>query len=268
MRTLTASEAKSCVLDILLALDKVCKEHDLQMTLNYGTLLGAVRHGGYIPWDDDIDVCMSRPDYERFRTLVKAGDLLPPHLKMICFEDGTFHLPYMKIVDTRTHVERKLIRGEEHLWIDIFPMDGLPADPKRAMKHCKRSFNNRRIIIWNYVKPESKPSGIKGLLRPLCVAYAKLYGVKRAQKHIEKLCQKYPYETAEYVGNVAFCVYFKGERIRKSEFEELTDISFEGHSLRTMSCYHDQLTRYYGDYMQLPPEDKRITHELQAKIED
>ena len=113
MQKLTLDEIKKTELEILLSFDKVCRENGLKYSMCAGTLLGAVRHKGFIPWDDDIDVCMPRPDYEKLIRLNRGGKLFPRHLELCCFEEGTLDSPYMKIMDRRTRIREENYTQED-----------------------------------------------------------------------------------------------------------------------------------------------------------
>ena len=153
-RQLSADEIKQVELDILLAFKKACLENHLKFYLVGGTLLGAVRHKGFIPWDDDIDAGMPRPAYNKLIRLEREKKILPDHLKLICHENGTFQYPFIKIVDTRTTVDQKYLEGNvaEHLWIDVFPFDGMPEDDKELARLCKKAAMIRTVLGLNFSK--------------------------------------------------------------------------------------------------------------------
>ena len=126
MPAYSIKELQQHILPILIDVDRVCREHNIRCYICDGTMLGAIRHGGFIPWDDDVDVCMPRPDYERF--MQHAKEWLPGHLEAICAEnDNDYPFPFGKIQDnTTTLIERMHIDYIGGLYIDVFPIDGMP----------------------------------------------------------------------------------------------------------------------------------------------
>ena len=126
MRKLSSDEIKRIELSIMKELDRICREHGLTYSLAYGTALGAVRHGGFIPWDDDIDIVMPRPDYERLLSLFKNG--LKCLYKLVSYRDGSSIYQFAKLIDENTSSYETFV-GRDHatgLWVDIFPIE--PTD--------------------------------------------------------------------------------------------------------------------------------------------
>lgn len=271
MKELNLQEIQKIELNILLALKKICDDNDLRLYLCGGTLLGAVRHSGFIPWDDDIDVCMPRPDYNRLIFVLHQKDKLPRHLQMICFEDGNFTLPYMKIFDKRTHYQTQYFkhRDDTGIWIDIFPYDGLPEDNNEVKKIYKTIGRYRKYLMLNMAVPSEGKNFVKRILKPAYIALIKkIYPAQKSGEKIVEMAQRYPYEETEKVGAVTWGLYGLGERVNKSEYEIPYNVNFEGYSFQTMSCWETYLTGLYGDYMKLPPKEKRTTHNMEVWFED
>src|SRR3712207_1450255 len=129
MEKLTSDQIKKVELGILLELQRVCTEHHLRLYLCGGTLLGAVRHKGFIPWDDDIDVCLPRPDYEKLIRLSRQG-VFQKNFTVHCGENHNFQFPFLKVMDNRTRLNQEymLDQEEDGLWVDVLPVDGLPEN--------------------------------------------------------------------------------------------------------------------------------------------
>lgn len=263
MRQLTLREVQLSELEILIEFDKICKKHNLKYTLSSGTMIGAVRHKGFIPWDDDIDVNMPRPDYEKFIEIFNTeADLTRFALTRDRGKDADY--PFIKILDKTVALGKGGFEEVDNLWMDIFPVDGLDKDDKKTTKIINKSIFYRHIITVSKYKGvkyyHGKHSKFKFILGKI---FAKMYGDKRAIKNSLKLALKIPYESAEYVGVVTWGARL-GERVPKKGFEELTELEFEGHKFKAISCWDEYLKGLYGDYMQLPPEEQRKTHSIEA----
>lgn len=264
---LTMSEVKRKELDILLYFKDFCKEKNLHFYLSGGTLLGAIRHHGFIPWDDDIDVCMPRMDYER---LIEEYSNRYQKYSLRSEKLGNFTAPFAKLVDTDTRIDLQYTTDDinSQLWIDIFPVDGLPEsldEVETIYKKC--NFYRRIFFITDAKLGEGKNifhKYIKYILKPLSL----LYGKKRCVKKIEQIAQKYQYEQCKYVGAITWGLYGAGERMLKSEFEKQVMVEFEGHEFPTFSCWDSYLHGLYGDYMKLPPVEKRQTHDMKVYVKE
>ena len=263
-RKLTRREIQLRELDILSQVGAFCKEQGLTYYLAGGTLLGAVRHRGFIPWDDDIDICMPRPDYEKFVRTFSAGGTL----QVMSSSLGNWTPPFAKVMDMSTEVRATFDVNEKHLWIDIFPIDGLPADVhevERIYKKC--DFYRRLFGIGGARLGEGKTTFrkyMKYILKPL----ARAYGIERLARNIEAIARRHPYESSEYVGAVTWGLYGVGERMKKAEYEKSVLVEFEGHRFPAMSCWDSYLTGIYGDYMTPPPPEKQKTHDMVVYVKE
>ena len=260
-RQLSRREIQQKELEILLRVQKICEEHGLKFYLAGGTLLGAIRHKGFIPWDDDIDICMPRPDYEKLLTIF-AKENPEKNLKAKSSYLGNWIGPFAKILDMTTEVVSQFSEDEKHLWIDIFPIDGLPENLEKVREiYRKVSFYRHIYLIGNARLGEGKTAFrkyIKYILKPA----ARMYGLSRPSRKIEAIAMAHPYEMSEYVGAVTGGLYGVGERMLKSEYEKAVTVTFEGHEFPAMSCWDSYLTGIYGDYMTPPPPEKRKTHDM------
>lgn len=254
MREISFEESKKLELDILLDIHKFCEENGLSYFLAYGTLIGALRHKGFIPWDDDIDIQMPRADYNKLietyksdrYTLIKPGSARAVH-------------SFVKIIDERTvkiEPEYDYKNGNLGIDIDIFPIDGAPQDDAQYDKW----FNKLRRIYRNYVYAMKKPEGsFKHVAK---VKLIKLF-LKKPEYYLrkaEELHRLYPYESSQYVAAVESCFNGKGNRVKAECFDGFTLVPFEGYQLRAPLGYDTVLRSLYGDYMKMPPADKQVTH--------
>lgn len=269
---ISGDEVKKTIFEILLEFQKICDRYQIHCYLCGGTLLGAVRHHGFIPWDDDIDVCVSRPDYDRLRKLNQETNVFPPHLKLVCYEDGSLSYPFMKLLDTRTRIEREYLNDDSSdcLWIDIFPVDGLPDDEKENALLYQKADKARKFFMVGKAKAGTGKTKLKSAAKMVAVPVVKMLGTKRFAEKIIHIAMQNPYGKTDHVGILTWGLYGPGERMERADFEQSAVVSFEGKEFSTMSCWKQYLTNLYGaDFMQLPPESKRVTHDMKVwKIQE
>ena len=242
------------VLDILLAVDKVCREHHLRYYIMAGTLIGAVRHKGFIPWDDDLDIGMPRKDYEIF--MEKSKDLLPDYLEAIYWKnDPDYPLSFAKIQDARTTlIERKHLKYKGGIYIDVFPLDGAPCGKLIRLWHFGKFEFYNKTLYFLFRDPYKHGKGISSW--PCRIART-LFTRRGVQAKLEKLMRKYDFDRSEWV-----CDYDDGRKgiLPRSVIGNPTLISFEEKEVYGIENYHAYLRNKYGDYMQIPPAEKQRQH--------
>ncbi len=270
MQSLTLEQIKRLELELLIEFDRICKDNNLYYTLCGGTLLGAVRHKGFIPWDDDIDVFMPRPDYER----LLSGDEIkkektPRYMQFISWKNDLSYYPFLKMVDSRTHLEVPFMDKKlecSNVWIDIFPVDGAPRSEKKMDRMFSANLLRRKI--WLYKMSNSNYGNIaKQFKKKLALQCLRVINLKRLCDKLDSSAASCSYADSEDVAGMLWG-YGPQERMKKNEFEKSIDMEFEGYIFKAPSNYDTYLRGLYGEYMKLPPLDKRIVHEIQAYMAD
>lgn len=266
MKKISSDEIKKIELEILKEFDKLCKKNNLYYVMCGGTLLGAVRHKGFIPWDDDIDVLMPRPDYER---LINGIDMdfseMPSYLEMCNWKRNNSYAPFIKIVDNRTKVQAKYIDDENasRLWIDVFPMDGAPSDDLKLKKLFGKSLRVRKILRIKCARNGEGKTFIKRLIKPLVKILLKPISFKQLCNRLDAIAKTYDFDKTEKVAGVLWG-YGPQERIDKEKFMTPIQMTFEGYVFNAPSNYDEYLSGLYKNYMELPPVDKRVTHDMEV----
>lgn len=258
---LTDAEIKQEELRILCSFDAFCKEHGLQYSLAFGTLLGAVRHQGFIPWDDDIDVCMPRPDYEN---LLAYGNELNERfgLRIVNIRgEQPYPIAFSKVINPSIQVEESklAVSLDECLWIDVFPVDGIQMSRAEFKSLVKKHWNRMRILGLGLYHSPSRLQEIAR--RMLCLL---LPSPLKVAKVMDDTLQALSFDGTAYVSDVAGSDPGKCVLLEKQGFMETIPVSFEGMQFPAMSCWEEYLTGLYGDYEKLPPPDERVSHGITA----
>ncbi|MBR2870270.1 MAG: LicD family protein [Clostridia bacterium] len=233
---------------------QVCDKLNLRYYIMYGTLIGAIRHKGFIPWDDDIDVGMPREDYELF--VKKAQSLLPENVFVQTIDTEPNHpFAFCKLRDNNTAFIEDILQKHKinhGVWVDVFPLDNYPEDPKVYKKvHKKRKFYKRVIESKYCICAKSLTVRLKKLLKKLTFC---LFSAKKAVKRLDELFKAQP-KSHHYVNHSAS--WGPKEALPVEWFGNGVLVDFEGLKVNAPEKYHELLTKAYGDYMTPPPEDKR-----------
>lgn len=257
------------LLQILLEFDRVCRENNLTYFLDSGTALGAVRHRGFIPWDDDIDVGMPRKDYERFLKIAQAQlseeFFLQTHDTDPSYSFGAAKL---RLKGTIFQEFENLPYIENGFFIDIFPFDNVPRNKIKAKVYIMiLGIACRTVNSW-YSRKKSLSKFKRTFQRAIKIIPK--YYIESLNKTHERLCRKYEnketgYMTCHFWG----MTYHDGNTyiFDKEMILPIREIYFEGYMLRIVKNPDYYLRLMYGDYMQLPPEEKRFGHHMYGKIE-
>jgi len=255
-------------LKILMEVDRFCRENGLKYSLCSGTLIGAVRHKGFIPWDDDIDICMPRPDYEKMLEIVEKDK---GHIGKFCVKNLRFNntiLPFSKVVNKNILTENEFSGEEEKdpLWIDVFPMDGMPEDEKQAKKFCNRLRNMKKTLlsltIYDKALRVRSSNMFKYVIKLLCKKIIGKRNAKRIAKKMNEYAQRYDYERSIFVADSVF-EYIPSAKLTKKDLEPI-EMPFEGKKVYVMQGYDKYLTSQYGNYMTPPAKKDQTTHSFRA----
>lgn len=261
-KELTLKEIQECELKILEHVDKFCRENDIKYSLTGGTLLGAIRHKGFIPWDDDIDIVMLREDYEKFLNLYKDSEfvLFTP------FKQNDYYLSYSKIVYNKTLLKRDFLKDicNYGVSMDIFPLDSIDYKKcltKINLKILKYIMKLHALSNYKYF-PKYKigfERGFKYLIGNWALKVCQIIGYNKfiilENKLIERLIDYNGNEIINFYGS-----YDKKEILSKSYYDKFIYKNFGRNKFIVPVKYDKILFQLYGDYWKLPPIEKRVTH--------
>lgn len=255
MKDIYIDELKKIQINITKEVHKFCVENGLRYSLTYGSLIGAVRHNGYIPWDDDIDLLMPRPDFELFKKNFKHSYLVFADRDT----DSSCNVTYGKVFDNRTLIdEYTSVKWKSGVYIDIFPIDGLGRDYQLAVNHYKKLSYLRILRDFKIVKLSRARSLFRNAILLLGKIILLPFTFRFLQDKTIKLLKKYKFEESSYAAELSFGTY---KRILPRElFEDFILHKFEGEYFYILKNFDTYLNNVFGDYMQLPPEEKRVTH--------
>lgn len=266
MKEITQEELREIQLDQLAYIDDICRANGIEYTLAGGSLIGAMRHGGYIPWDDDIDIELTRSNYERLIKILM--EKLPDEkYALLHYKVREAYLPFAKIYDTRTTFESKIdnLNRGTGVFLDIFPMDILPNNEEER-KHFKKEFLKKAVQL-----TASNPHGVDfasaskklyfwGKLILWMPQHLKYRGRYRTlAEQLDLFMQKYN-NTDNTLVSYLYTGY-KNAIFPKKIWEEYEDVKFEHLISRKLKDHDAYLSRQYGNYMKLPPENERVNHE-------
>lgn len=270
MHKLTNKELKKLQkieLELLIEFDRICNKHNLKYVLVGGTLIGAIRHKGFIPWDDDIDISMPRNDYNKFIEIQKKELNHNKYYFQSMETNKNFGLPFGKLRRKDSiYCESTcpIARNEQGIWIDIFPIDKISDNKILAFLDFFKVFYYKSIIAFKQ-NFKFASVGFKKLIFDIIKFNSKFYSIDKAKKKYYKIIEKQNKKETNSVINHGG-VYLLKEIVNKKFFENITTHEFENHKFNIPKDYDEYLTHIYGDYMTLPPKEKRKSHHLVIEI--
>lgn len=261
MKELRQKEIRSIQCEVMQNVHDFMMENNLKYSLACGTLIGVIRHKGYIPWDDDIDIYMPREDYQRLIRLFP--ETYREHYKLASFERCPgWCRAYANIYDDRTIWEEEKTDKEMTVGIniDIFPVDSVPDDINELKKHInKRKFlTSLWVAKYTTIRWSYRPF-VKNIVIILLKVLLLPFSINRIVKYIDSYIQNYNHSSSKRLFGILGGVIEK-QPFLKEDFEEVLLLPFESHEFCVMKGYDDCLRNGYGDYMKLPPLEKRKSH--------
>lgn len=245
-------------LEMLIEVDRICKACKIKYNIIAGTLLGAVRHGGYIPWDDDADVALLRPEYERFRKACKtqldtSRFYFQDHRNTKGYRWGYGKLRRKNTIFLREHQEH--MPYPQGVFIDIFPLDGVPENYPLRYLHNLQCMILRKIL-WSAVGRVGNKNKMMRIL------YSFLYRIpsRVVFQYYHKLIRKSNEKRTKMVRILMFPTPNKEYGYYRIWYEQSADIEFENHIFKGIKDHDEYLSFKFGEYMTLPPEHQRKVH--------
>lgn len=263
MQYLTLDEIKDIELDLLIKFDQFCKKHGLTYSLAYGTLLGAIRHKDFIPWDDDIDVMMPRQDYEKlFSLLCDEGKNIDDYISVLTSKSEGYYYHFNKIYNINTVAKMDNNITEHGIWLDVFPIDNVPDSRFKAKIFHIKARCLRNIIIAATTDFNSKRD-FKYYLKLVLKFIADKVGIQKISDYLSKYVQKYNNENCKHV-SIVHGQYSTDADLDNCQYFEIEEKIFRGHYFCVSKGWDSILKGMYGNYMEIPDKSKQATHFLKA----
>ena len=255
-KKLDIDEIKEVELGVMDYIHNICKEKGINYSLAYGSLLGAVRHRGFIPWDDDLDIALKRDEYDKlYQAILEDNNSI---YKIVSWEnDSRYPYPFYRVYDSRTVYENNYIQNDIELGIcvDVFPFD----DYKDVNKEITKLDMYRRLSVYTLYGIRNKEAGIKNIVRYLMLVVFRLTRVKTWNKKLND-CSKAPVD-GEYIDYLMESKKYS-TKIDAKALDKVVEFKFEDRIYNIPADYDHILTTIYGsDYMEIPPLEKRIQHD-------
>ena len=256
LKKLDIDEIKEVELGVMDYIHNICKEKGINYSLAYGSLLGAVRHRGFIPWDDDLDIALKRDQYDKlYQAILEDNNSI---YKAVSWEnDSRYPYPFYRVYDSRTVYENNYIQNDIELGIcvDVFPFD----DYKDVNKEITKLDMYRRLSVYTLYGIRNKEAGIKNIVRYLMLVAFRLTRVKTWNKKLND-CSKVPVNS-EYIDYLMESKKYS-TKIDAKALDQVVEFKFEDRVYNIPTDYDHILTTIYGaDYMEIPPLEKRIQHD-------
>lgn len=265
---MTLHDIQDVSYEILKDIHAFCVQHDITYSLYGGTMIGAIRHQGFVPWDDDIDIAMPRPEYEKF---VKSYQSEKKYRLLVAGTPENY-LGFSRVCEMEeTRVTNRVLPWtplETGVWVDVFPLDGAPDDEEEAQKMFARI--NRLWLHACYARAAKAPLStatelekkVKLLLKKMAFGPL-MYDIDYKSKAFIKACSHIVWGTTEHFANFSYGGYGMKEYQLIEDFESVVPVVFRDQQFFVCNGYDRHMKRKYGDYMQLPSKEQQVSnHEL------
>ena len=257
MKEIGTQELKEIQLSILKRIDSFCRDNNIQYSLAFGSLLGAIRHKGYIPWDDDLDIMIPRREYDIF---VKS--FCDENYRIIDLSnDVEYELPFAKVYDTRTIMEEYAeTRMNFGVNIDVFPLDYAPNNKLELFVFLLRKQIWNTIHLLKFLKVSKTRSFFKNFLIKVFHCILSPLSIRKTSERMDSLSRLYNSKQGNLMGIIAPADNRKKELFSAFVFTQFIRMPFEGIQVMVIRNYDEYLRGTFGNYMQLPPIEKRVSH--------
>lgn len=255
---LSFKEIQAEELKILKSVIEFLNDNEITYYIYAGTFLGAVRHKGFIPWDDDIDIAIARPEYDKLIDILKKDNKVNKTIEAMAFELGNSDRPFMKFINKEIPVFSE-IHFDKYLYIDVFPLDAIP---EKSDKYYKRILFLKKLYFVkraDYYNKQIKSIKIGFVYKHIFRRVLKLVKYNKFVNFYINYCKKYNFDSCKYVNNNVWGLNDADRKILKTDLVNAI-YDFEGIKVNGMKNYDEILTNIYGDYMKLPPVEKQVTH--------
>lgn len=259
MKKIDREGLKQIQMEVLDSVDCFCQTHNIHYSMSCGTLLGAIRHKGYIPWDDDIDIYLLREDYNKL--ISSFPEIYQEKYKIVSLErDNKWDRPYAKAYHSETvFMEATTSSYPLGVCIDIFPIDAVPDSIERWKRYNQRRIFYQYLYALKVVTCSSNRSWLKNIMLFVGRAILLPISTRKIAIHISKYAQKHNKSHSQLVFENVLGM-MAGSPFRKDLFDSLVDTPFENRVYKAFANADSYLTATYGNWRKLPPEEKQVTH--------
>lgn len=259
MEKINSQEYHEKLIEELSFVDTLCNKLEIKYFLMFGSLIGAIRHKGFIPWDDDLDIMMPRKDYERFLEYINHNDCSP--YTIVNNDNGSAPYLISRLSDSRYHLEFKNINAHElGIFIDVYPMDGAGRYQISSKLYAVYAHFLMLCFCATLENPSQNHTGVLKRITKISFRLIQRIPLFSAKRILDRLCHKITLEKSNYCACMNWLIDYKHEILKKKLFDTIIRVPFEGIQINIPADYDEILISLYGDYMKLPPKKDRIGH--------
>ncbi len=263
MEKLSLKEIQKIEIEILSKIDKICKNNNITYSLAAGSVIGAIRHKGFIPWDDDIDIIMSRKDYEKFKDIMTSQNY--KDIKYLsCEIQNDYWWPYAKVVSLKTEAQEKNLKPTKDygVFVDIFPLDNIPNDEQERKKYFNKLKIIRNLYLLKLFGTSTTSNNFKKIIKKILLFFLTPISSRHLLLKFNTLVKKYKdTPNCNNLGLLVTETTIKRNIIYPNNFlEKIIYTEFENKKFTIIENYDKYLKELYGDYMKLPPKEEQISN--------